>query len=247
MRINAEARASLQLSLMALSWAACDTGGVDARDVFPDSSSAALAEAVADGDSALVRELIQAGADRDARGDKGVHMIQWALLNKSEAGLAALLAAGADPARADHAGATVMHYAAMANDPAYLDILLAHGADPNTRNAVTGATPLMSALMGTRDVQFRKLLSAGADPNLSDRMGHTSLHVAAQINAGEAVLDLLEAGADPAARDQKGLTFQRYLNMTPDEVISEDFRRQREAVAGWLRERGMQVERAAGH
>lgn len=45
---------------------ACDTrgaGSVDAKQVFPDPAIAALAEAAAAGDSALVRELVRAGAD----------------------------------------------------------------------------------------------------------------------------------------------------------------------------------------
>ncbi len=233
---------------MGLSLVACDPGGagsVDAKLVFPDPDAAALAEAAAAGDSARIRQLVQAGADPNARGDKGVNLLQWALLNRSSAGLAGLLTAGADPGAADSSGITVMHYAAMANDPAYLEVLLAHRADPNAPNGVTRATPLMSALMGDRKVQFRALLAGGAKPDLADRFGNTSLHVAAKINAHERVLDLLEAGADPAARNRQGLTFQGYLTTTPPGMLSEDGRRQREAIAAWLRDHGVPSEAAA--
>jgi uncharacterized protein len=232
-----------------LALVACETGGpgsVDARRVFPDSAAVALAEAAADGDSVRIRELVRAGADPNARGDKGVNLLQWALLNRSSTGMAGLLAAGADPTVAESSGTTVMHYAAMANDPEYLQVLLRHRADPNAPNGVTGATPLMAALMGSRDVQFRALLKAGAQPNRTDRMGNTALHVAAQINAFQRVLDLLEAGADPAARNQRGVTFQRYLNTTPWEVLSDDARRQRTAIAAWLRAHGVPLESPAG-
>jgi uncharacterized protein len=141
----------------------------------------------------------------------------------------------------------VMHYAALANDPDYLEVLLRHRADPNAPNGVTGATPLMSALMGNREVQFRALLAAGAKPDLADRFGNTSLHVAAQINAFQRVLDLLQAGADPVARNQQGRTFQRYLYMTPEKILSEDGRRGREAIAAWLRDHGVASEDTAGH
>lgn len=131
-------------TLFVLACAACKAGGagsVDAKRVFPDSLNAALAEAVADGDKARIQTLIKAGADPNARGDQGVTMLQWGLLNKSKVGLETLLEAGADPALADSSGATVVHLAALANDPSYLDILLARKADPNTPNGVTGATP----------------------------------------------------------------------------------------------------------
>jgi uncharacterized protein len=231
-----------------LSLLACDTGGagsVDAAVVFPDPDVTPLAEAAADGDSARIRELVRAGADPNARGDKGTTLLQWALFNRSRAGLAALLAAGADAAAPDSSGATVMHYAAMANDPAYLEVLLAHRADPNVPHAVTGDTPLMSALMGNRETQFRALLDAGANPNLANHFGNTSLHAAAKINAFERALDLLKAGADPAARNQQGRTFQYYLYETPSRIMSEDGRRRREAVAAWVRGHGVTSEDTA--
>jgi ankyrin repeat protein len=154
--------------------------------VFADTTAAVLAQAAAEGDTARIRQLIRAGADPDAESDRGVTLLQWALLHRSAAGLEALLEGSADPARADSTGETVVHYAAKANNPRYLDILLAHQADPNTPNTVTGITPLMSALMGNREVQFRRLLAAGTSARLVDRFGNTALHLAAKINAHEA-------------------------------------------------------------
>lgn len=232
------------LLLTVLACEACGggAGSVDAERVFPDSLSAALAEAVADGDRARIQQLIQAGADPNARGDQGTTMLQWGLLNKSTVGLETLLGAGADPALADSSGATVVHFAALANDPSYLDILLAHKADPNTPNGITRVTPLVSALMGNREVQFAKLLAAGAQPNRPDRMGDTPLHVAAKINAFDRVLDLLEAGADPTARNNIGSTFQRYAYQTPAKVMTDEALTKREAISAWLRAHNVPVE-----
>lgn len=233
---------------VSLSLAACDRGGpgsVDAKQVFREAETVALAEAAADGDSAKVRELIHAGADPNARGDKGVNLLQWALFNRSKRGLAALLAGGADPGMADSSGYTVMHHAALANDPAYMDVLLAHRADPNLPNTVTGDTPLMTALIGSRDSQFSALLAAGADPDRADHFGNTSLHQAAKINAFRRVLDLLEAGADPVARNRQGATFQTFLYGTPQRILSEEGRRGREAIAAWLRKHGVPPDSAA--
>lgn len=217
----------------------CNAGGapkVTAREIFPDTAAAALAEAAAEGDTERVRRLIAAGADPDARGRDGVTVSQWALMNQSPKGLAALLEAGADPALADSSGETVVHYAAKTDVPVYLEVLLKHGADPNTPNGVTRATPLVPALMAQREENFRMLMAAGADPNAPDRMGDTPLHVAAKINAFARVLDLLEAGADPRAKNKRGTTFQTYLDMTPTDLLHDEARRQREAIHAWVRE-----------
>jgi ankyrin repeat protein len=218
----------------------CGAGGggpeVTAREIFRDSTAAALAEAAAEGDTARIRRLIAGGADPNARGRDGVTVSQWALLHQSPRGLAALLEGGADPALADSSGETVVHYAAKTNVPEYLEILLAHGADPDTRNGVTGATPLVPALTAQRENNFRLLMAAGADPNAADRMGDTPLHMAAKINAFARVLDLLEAGADPRATNKRGTTFQNYLDRTPTNLLHDEARRQREAIQSWLRE-----------
>jgi len=186
-----------------------------AHKAFSDPKVASLAEAVASGDVKRIRDLIKQGIDVNARGDKGMSLLQWAVLNKSSKGLAALLDAGADPTKGDDDGETVMRYAAMANDPIYLQILLDHHVDPNISQLVSGEPPLSSALLGNRDSQFAMLLKAGADLGHADRMGNTPLHVAAKINAFDHVLDLLEAGAPPDAINRQNCTFQCYLFMTP--------------------------------
>ena len=226
--------------LIAMATLSCGCGGgapeITAREIFPDTTAAALAEAAAEGDTERVRRLIAAGADPNSRGRDGVTVSQWALMNKSLKGLAALLEGGADPSLADSSGETVVHYAAKTNVPVYLEILLKHGADANTPNGVTRATPLVPALMAQREENFRMLLAAGADPNAPDRMGDTPLHVAAKINAFARALDLLKAGADPRATNQRGTTFQKYLDMTPTNLLHDEARRQREAVHAWVRE-----------
>lgn len=214
---------------------------VDIHEVFADPAVADLAEAVADGAVAEIRRLAE-GVDLGSHGDNNVTLLEWAVLNKSLAGLNALLDMGADPAQPGIDGSTVVHLAAMANDPAYLDALLAHGADPNTVHAHTGATPLSASLMGERPEQFKRLLAAGADPRHADRMGNTALHVAGKINQPDRALDLLQAGADALARNAQNVTFQRYLFMTPPNLLSAATRQQRDALVAWLREHDLPVE-----
>ena len=88
--------------------------------------------------------------------------------------------------------------------------------------------------MAQREENFRLLMAAGADPNAADRMGDTPLHTAAKINAFARVLDLLEAGADPKAVNQRGTTFQTYLDRTPANLLHEEARRQKEEINAWL-------------
>ena len=222
------------------------TGTARTHEAFPDARVTPMARAVARGDARRIARLAAEGVDVDARGDTGINLLQWAVLTRSKAGLAALLDAGADPVRADDAGTTVVHFAALANDPAYLAILLARGADPNTPNGVTRATPIVSALMGQREQQFHMLLAAGADPGRADRMGNTPLHQAAKINATARVLDLLEAGAPPEARNQQGATFQHYLFRTSERILSEERRRGRAEVIDWLRRHDIAVDPSSG-
>ncbi len=110
------------------------------------------------------------------------------------------------------------------HDPESLDV-----PDPET-----GIRPLMTALIWEKHKHFRKLLSAGADPDLTDQVGNTALHIAAQINEPGLVLELLEAGADPLIRNQQQQTFQPYLFMADETILSARTRKDREAVLAWL-------------
>jgi ankyrin repeat protein len=153
-----------------------------------------------------------------------------------------LLDGGADPSQADGDGDTAMHYAAAARDPGYLRILLAHGVSGNMPNRITGRTPIVSAMMYERDRQFDMLLAAGVNLGRADRTGNTPLHVAAQINDPGRVLALLKAGAPANARNKQGQTFQRYLFMTREGLLSAEARTARRAVVTWLRQNGIPVE-----
>ncbi len=156
-----------------------------------------------------------------------------------------LLEAGVDPLLPDHNGDTGLHIAAMVRDPAYLAMLLGRGLNPDTRNAISGRTPLIAAMLAERDRQVAMLLVAGADFTLTDATGNTPLHVAAQINEPRHVLALLEAGAPAGARNAQGQTFQRYLFLTPDRLLNASTLRSRRAVVSWLRRHGVALETVA--
>ncbi|MCL1635808.1 ankyrin repeat domain-containing protein [Luteimonas sp. SX5] len=209
---------------------------------FTDPATALLADAVKAGDAARMKELIAGGANPNAQGEKGITLLQWAMLNQSRDGFDALLAAGADPARGNDDGVTAVHLAAMADTNRYLRTLLDNGASADTPNTVTGATPLMSALMAERADNADLLLEAGAKVAAADRQGNTALHLAAKINETGRVLQLLEAGADPNAKNAQGATFQRYLFMTPEASLNSTSKRERDQVREWLKQHSIAIE-----
>ena len=84
-------RVAILSLLLMLSGAACSGDAMDARAAFTDASAAALADAVAADDATAVRSQVQAGADPNARGDKGVNLLQIAMLAQAKDALRALL------------------------------------------------------------------------------------------------------------------------------------------------------------
>ena len=97
---------------------------MDANLVYADPAVAELATAAQDGSRLKVAALAAAGVDKNARGDKGINLLQWSILHQSNDGLDALLKAGADPAIQDASGSTAMHFAAGTSDPSFLATLL---------------------------------------------------------------------------------------------------------------------------
>lgn len=209
-----------------------------AHQAFPDDRMAQIAEAVARGDATRIRQLAQ-GVALDAQGDKGVTLLQWAILTESQRGFIALLDSGANAAAPGIDGKTAMHLAATVDDPSFLRVLLDRGVSPNLINPETGRTPLAETAYGEHLEHARLLLQAGADPNAADLMGNTPLHVAAKTGKGALVLALLDANADPRAMNQQGATFDRYFFMGNESTLSAEARREREEVRAWLRSRGV--------
>lgn len=209
-----------------------------AHQAFPDDRMAQIAEAVARGDAPRIRQLAQ-GVDLDAQGDKGVTLLQWAIVTESLRGFIELLNSGANAAAPGIDGKTAMHLAATVDDPSFLRVLLDRGLSPNLINPETGRTPLAETAYGEQLEQARLLLQAGADPNAADLMGNTPLHVAAKTGHGALVLALLEAKADPSAINNQGATFDRYFFMGNEGTLNAEARREREEVRAWLRSRGV--------
>src|SRR3546814_5869317 len=66
-----------------------------------------------------------------------------------------------------------------------------------------GRTPIFRAVENRRNAQFDLLVEAGADIRRTDSMGNSLLHVAAQVNDADRILQLVEIGADPSATNSR--------------------------------------------
>jgi uncharacterized protein len=186
------------------------------------------------GDIAAMQVILQSGEVETSGVYDGSTWLQWTIIDSQPRAMASLLKVGARPEEPDEGGGNTVLDAAVHKNPKWLKILLAHGANPSARHSLNGTTPLRAALISNRDKQFAMLVEAKADLTSTDAVGNTPLHVAGQINKPWHAMSLLMAGADPLARNAQGETFQRYLFMSRDSLLSRTTRKGRQAVLDYL-------------
>ena len=178
-----------------------------------DHDCAPIHHAARRGTAGVVRALLEAGADADARTTCfGIHggsswtPLHLAAEHNPEPGVVtALLEAGADLDAPTKEGRAPLHQAAANANPAVTEVLLEAGADVNAPSWA-GETPLhVAARENSNHAVPTLLLQAGADVNARDPRGYTPLHTAAENNVNpEIVTALITAGADVNARDPDG-------------------------------------------
>jgi uncharacterized protein len=155
------------------------------------------------GHTGLVRILIYAGADVDARfqfrytallaGVESDHPVPIAKL---------LIAAGADVNAHADPGFTALHCAASRGRLELTQMLIDAGANVDSMPSVGGrfygerSTPLHEAIRGGHSRVAALLIAAGAALNVRDSAGCTPLHYAVRLGHAEAAKILLDAGAD---------------------------------------------------
>lgn len=242
-------RAVALSSLMLFSSAGCARQGNDMSDrqTFGNPTHAPLADAVRKGDAKLARELVAGGANPNASDDRGMPLLQWAMLRDDRDAFGLLLDLRADPAQGNRDGQTAMHLAAMAKSPWWLDTLLERGVSPDLPNTVTGAPPLFDALRARSQDNIDRLLDAGARLDTRDRSGTTPLHQAALVNDLASVRRFLDAGADPRATDRTGATFDAFLYDGDTSTLNAAARRDLEAIRARLRQGGGAVAQPRPH
>ena len=165
--------------------------GVDVNIMDKGVGTTALAEAVGHGNREMVRALLNAGADVNAR-TGGRQTALMRLGEHSTAGLVwDLVAAGAEVNLKDNEGDAALILAASLDNVEVLQALLAAGAKVNAKNN-EGQTALMVAAREGNVDNVKALIAAGADVNKRDKDGETALKQA-KDNEHADVVEVLEA------------------------------------------------------
>lgn len=177
---------------------------VDARE--PSESQTALMWAAAQRHPAVVRLLLEHGADPNARSRIRREVISRRLQADLRYGERSR-SLGSDAEETDVGGFTPLLFAARVGDLESAGLLLAAGADVNDTGP-DGASALVVATHSGHGALARFLLDRGASPNAAI-VGYTALHAAVLQGDLEVVEALLDHGASPNAQITQGTRVAR--------------------------------------
>lgn len=162
--------------------------------------------AVWKGEYSQIRDLVQRGANPDARrGPQSRTLLMNACENGDVATVRVLLSNGAHAAQRDDDMDTCLHLAAASDRPELMDILFAKGANTESVNK-SRYTPLMVAAAAGKPANIERLIALGANPNATTKSGLSALHLATMTGDAKTVSLLLQNGANPQAEADKKLT-----------------------------------------
>jgi len=149
-------------------------------------------------DPAVIKELIDAGAEINARDAKGMTALHIAATGVADAeSVRVLLAAGADvAARDDLFALSPLEAAAAVNANLEVHRVLL-SAERARSSGVEGGLPLVAAALNPNADVARFLIRAGFDPNTQTELGRPLLVAAALNPVASVTYTLLSAGADP--------------------------------------------------
>jgi ankyrin repeat protein len=168
----------------------------------------ALMLAAEKGHEAVVRVLLEGGANPESAGAGGVTALMVASQNSHDAVVEALLEGGADPDATDSQGVTALMMASQKGHEMVASLLYETGADLN-RAAEGGWTALILASQNGNGEVMNVLLKGCASIDQATSGGMTPLMWASLNDHPLAAVALLEWGADASLKDSRGSTALR--------------------------------------
>lgn len=172
--------ASVQAQQPAAAAAQLKAGGIEIN-------AERLVQFAAQGDIAVLNQLIEAGVDvKQAEPKRQVTALHNAAAQGHKRIVLRLLELGADVNAADWYGVTPLITAAIGGHSEIAQILLQKGADPN-RSPAQAPTALIAAIWRDDPALLELLLNAGAKPDLADGLGRTPLAAAKQAKRAQLV------------------------------------------------------------
>jgi ankyrin repeat protein len=169
------------------------------------ADKAPLADAAEGRNKALVRTLLDSGADVNAAQVDGMTALHWAVYNDDVETAALLVRKGANANAANRYGVPPLSLASTNGNAELVKLLLEAGANANV-TLQGGETVLMTAARAGSVEAVKALLSHGANPNARERMDQTALMWAAAEGHAAVVRALIDGKADVNATLKSGFT-----------------------------------------
>ena len=144
----------------------------DGRDQTP------LIAAIDAGNEAVIRLLLDEGADSNRPGPDGSMPVARAAGQGRMVGVGMLIDAGGDPNSRSAEGRSALDLAADGGHVASAALLIGSGADIDPRNPTDGSTPLLRAVDRGDLEMVRLLITAGANPQTARSDGATAAKLA---------------------------------------------------------------------
>ncbi|MHC4646915.1 MAG: ankyrin repeat domain-containing protein [Planctomycetota bacterium] len=167
-------------------------------ELFVAAGGKTLHEAVAKGDTKLVKVLLEKGADVNAKDTKGITPLVRAAAGGYETIVKMLIDRGADVNATADDGRRALYVAVARGDLGIVRLLIEAKVDVNIKNG-HGSTALHAAAVWDRQKITEMLIEVGADVNAIDEEGNGPLDLAQWWNSDETAR-LLKAGGAGIAR-----------------------------------------------
>ncbi|EAY20730.1 hypothetical protein TVAG_391140 [Trichomonas vaginalis G3] len=173
------------------------------------------------GNLKLVKSLMEAGCDKEAKDKYGYTPLILASREGQLEVVQYLISAGAFKEAKNNDGFTPLNYASQRLHFEVVKYLISVGANKETKD-IYGYSPLIRASINGNLELVQYLISVGADKEAKDNDGYTPLIEASKYGRLEVVKYLISAGANKEAMDNGGntvLSFVENINVR-DYLIS---------------------------